>query len=168
MLVSMVLVWYLLVYFISKKKVVGIIYCRIFLAGIKPLWVGTMGKMIDVQGIKYDSDKLPYSAIPVKPLEDLVDVYLIGAKKYGMNNWRKGIAWSRIFSAMQRHAWDWWGGEELDQEDRQHHLASVAWCAFTLLEYLRTHPELDDRIKNSVSNFNVDLEDEEHGEEENS
>jgi len=99
------------------------------------------------KGTKYDADKLPYSAIPPKPLKELVKVYLIGAKKYGMDNWRSGITWSRIFSAMMRHAWDWWDGEEYDQEDGQHHLSSIAWCAFTLLEYIKTHPELDDRSK---------------------
>jgi len=99
------------------------------------------------EGTKNDQGKLPFALLPVEPLKQLVQVYQIGAKKYSDHNWRKGFKYSRIFSALQRHAWDWWGGEELDQEDGQHHLASVAWCALTLLEFLKTHPSLDDRYK---------------------
>jgi len=96
-------------------------------------------------GQKGDAGKLRFDLIPPRSLQDLAHVYTIGAKKYADRNWEKGIAFGRIFGAMQRHAWAWWDGEELDQEDGQHHLAAVAWCAFTLLEYLRTHREFDDR-----------------------
>lgn len=65
----------------------------------------------------------------------------------GDRNWEKGLKWGRVFAAMERHAWAWWNGEQLDPVDKQHHLASVAWCAFTLMEYEKTHPELDDRVK---------------------
>jgi len=97
------------------------------------------------QGQKGDTGKLRFDLIPPRPLQDLAYVYTIGARKYTDRNWEKGIAFGRIFGAMQRHAWAWWDGEELDQEDGHHHLAAVAWCAFTLLEYLRTHREFDDR-----------------------
>lgn len=98
-------------------------------------------------GTKYDTDKLLFGALPTKPLQELVRVFNIGANKYGMDNWRDGILWSKIFSAMQRHAWKWWGGEEFDKEDGQHHLASIAWCALVLLEYINIHSELDDRVE---------------------
>jgi len=96
-------------------------------------------------GAKNDLGKLRYDLIPARPLEELARVYSIGANKYGDRNWEKGLSWGRIFAAMMRHAWAYWRGEAYDPVDGQHHLSSVAWCAFALMEYETTHPELDDR-----------------------
>ena len=98
-------------------------------------------------GVKHDqgASKVRYDLIPPRPLFELARVYTIGAAKYDDRNWEEGIEYGRIFRAMQSHAWRWWAGEQLDQEDGQHHLASVAWCAFALMEYERTHPERDNR-----------------------
>jgi hypothetical protein len=83
--------------------------------------------------------------IPAKPLWLLSEVYGRGARKYDDRNWEKGIEFSKLYGALQRHLLLWWTGEEIDPEDGQHHLASVAWHAFALLELGETHPELDDR-----------------------
>jgi hypothetical protein len=96
-------------------------------------------------GRKDDAGKLRFDLIPTQPLKELARVYTIGAKKYADRNWEKGLQWGRVFAAMMRHAWSWWGGERCDPVDGQHHLSSVAWCAFALMEYERTHAELDDR-----------------------
>lgn len=98
-----------------------------------------------VEGTKHDSGKLRFDLIPTYPLEELARVYTIGAKKYDDHNWRKGILYSRIFAAMMRHAWAWWRGSVHDPEDGQHHLSSVAWCAFTLMWFERFRPGYDDR-----------------------
>lgn len=98
-----------------------------------------------LQGKKDDSGKLRFDLIPPNPLEKLAYVYTVGADKYSDRNWEKGLKWGRVFAAMMRHAWAWWRGEQFDQTDGQHHLASVAWCAFALMEYEKTHKELDDR-----------------------
>lgn len=95
--------------------------------------------------VKHDTDKPRYSLIPAYPLELLAALFTMGAKKYGDHNWRKGMTWGRIFSAMMRHAWKWWSGEQYDQEDGQHHLISVAWCAMVLIEYERLGIGEDDR-----------------------
>ena len=104
-----------------------------------------------MSGRKDDSGKLRFDLLPVKPLFKVVEVYTIGAAKYGDRNWEKGIPWWRIFGAMMRHGWAWWGGEQLDPKDGQHHLSSVVWCALTLMEYEETHPELDDRPKGETN-----------------
>ena len=96
-------------------------------------------------GRKDDSGKPRYDLIPPIPLKELAELFAIGAKKYGPRNWEKGIAWGRFYRAMMGHANAFWSGEERDSEDGQKHLTSVAWCALVLLEYGRTHPELDDR-----------------------
>lgn len=98
-----------------------------------------------MSGRKEDTGKLRYDLIPVDPLEKLAYVYTIGAKKYGDNNWRSGIAYSRIIAALMRHLEAWRAGRTVDPDDGQHPLASVAWCALTLMEYENTRPEFDDR-----------------------
>src|SRR3990167_10964079 len=80
-----------------------------------------------------------------RSLSHVAEVYTIGAKKYADRNWEKGLQWGRVFSALLRHAWAWWWGEQKDPVDGQRHLASVCWCALALMEYEDTHPELDDR-----------------------
>ncbi len=85
--------------------------------------------------MKKDAGKLRFDLLPVEALEELTRVYTIGAAKYADRGWEKGMAYSRIFAAMMRHAWKWWRGETFDEVDGQHHLASVAWCALGLLQF---------------------------------
>ena len=96
------------------------------------------------EGTKFDGDKLRYDLIPPGPLKKLAFVYTMGAKKYDDRNWEKGIKFCRLFGALTRHAWQWFAGERYDS-DGQHHLSSVAWCAFSLMELEETKPEFDDR-----------------------
>lgn len=92
-----------------------------------------------------------FDLIPTAPLWDVAELYGKGALKYAPNNWRKGYDWSLSYAALQRHAAAFWSGEDLIPEDPNDptsgspHLAAVAWHALTLLEWIRTHPELDDR-----------------------
>ena len=104
-------------------------------------------KIREAAAVKNDDGKLRFDLVPVRPFEELARVYTIGAKKYADRNWENGLSWGRVFGAMMRHAWAWWRGERHDLQDGQHHLSSVAWCAFALMEYERTHPERDDRAK---------------------
>lgn len=83
--------------------------------------------------------------IPAKPLWLLSEVYGRGSRKYDDRNWENGIPYDLLYSALLRHVLKWWGGEQIDPEDGQHHLASVAWHAFALMELEETHPELDNR-----------------------
>lgn len=105
--------------------------------------------MTNKHGTKTDQGKLRYDLIPVRPLSEVASVYTMGAAKpeYGDRNWEKGLKWGRVYAALQRHANAYWGGETHCQVDKQHHLSSVVWCALTLMEFEKTHPELDDRPK---------------------
>lgn len=98
-------------------------------------------------GVKADTDKPRYDLISAVALDDLAKVYTFGVQKYAPHNWRLGLAWSRIFAAAMRHLWAWLRGEDNDPESGLPHLAHAAWGCFTLLEYSRTKPELDDRYK---------------------
>ncbi len=85
-----------------------------------------------------------FDLIPPYPLWQLAEVYGFGAQKYADRNWERGVSFGKLYGALERHAKQFWIGEERDP-DGQLHLASVAWMAFGLMEMQRTHPELDDR-----------------------
>lgn len=91
-----------------------------------------------------------YNLIPVGALEELAKLYGFGATKYAPRNWEKGYELSLSYDALQRHANQWWNGEDTDSETQLSHMASVAWHAFTLYTLLQTHPEMDDRPKKEL------------------
>jgi len=106
--------------------------------------------MTQKQGVKHDHGKARFDLIPPEPLWALADLYTKGAEKYEDRNWEKGMRWGRVFAALMRHAWKWWSGEEYDPEDGQHHLISVAWCAFALYTYFIRKIGEDDRPKDTA------------------
>ncbi len=97
------------------------------------------------EGKKFDSDKEKFDLLPMMPLLELVKLFTLGAAKYGIRNWEKGMKFGRLFAAMMRHAIKWWAGEKYDPVDGQHHLTAVMWNAMVLMELENTHPEMDDR-----------------------
>lgn len=88
-----------------------------------------------------------FDLIPVEALTALARHYGVGARKYDDNQWRKGYEWSKSYAALMRHLTQFWGGEDIDEETGSHHLAAVAWHAFTLLTFVEDFPEFDDRYK---------------------
>lgn len=88
-----------------------------------------------------------FDLIPVYPLEELARLYGWGCTKYADDNWRKGYSWKLSFGAMMRHAWAFWRRESIDKETGLHHLAAVAWHAFTLMWFERYEKGTDDRAE---------------------
>ncbi len=86
-------------------------------------------------GAKADSGKLGTHLLPTRPLEAIARVLDFGARKYAPDNWRKGIAYTRVYGAILRHMWAWWRGEQADPETREHPLAHAACEILFLLEY---------------------------------
>lgn len=101
--------------------------------------------MTETTATKLDDGKARYDLIPAAALDELVAVYTMGAAKYSDRNWERGMRWGRVFAAVMRHLWAWWRGQDRDGESGLSHLAHAAWGCFALIEYGRTHPELDDR-----------------------
>lgn len=97
------------------------------------------------EATKYDDNKLRMELIPVSTLKALAEVLTFGSKKYGDNNWRKGMQWNRLYGACLRHLTAWWGGETNDIESGLNHLQHALCCIAFLIEYTETHPELDNR-----------------------
>ncbi len=88
-----------------------------------------------------------FDLIPPNVLWQVAEHFGKGAEKYAPRNWEQGCDWSLWFSAMQRHAWQFWGGEDIDPETGTRHLCAVIFHAMCLLESMDTHPELDDRSR---------------------
>lgn len=93
-----------------------------------------------------------YDLIPVDALAAVARLYGAGAKKYAEHNWRAGYEFSKSYAALQRHANQFWNGEDVDPEMGESHLAAVIFHAMTLLTFQQEHPEFDDRYSSkSVS-----------------
>jgi hypothetical protein len=96
-----------------------------------------------------------FSLIPTRALAWVARMYGRGAEKYHETpddpNWRKGYEWSKSYDALMRHATQFWGGEDIDDEMQLPHMAAVAFHALTLLTFMEEHPEFDDRYKKLTS-----------------
>lgn len=90
-----------------------------------------------MKGRKDDGGKLRFDLLPVKALKALVRVLTKGAVKYDDHNWRiVPDGKNRYFAALNRHLWAWWGGEWLDPESGEPHLAHVICNAIFLYELM--------------------------------
>lgn len=93
------------------------------------------------EGTKHDDGKTPLDLLSPSLLNGIAEVLKFGAEKYEPYNWAKGIKYSRVFSAMQRHMWAFWAGEELDAETDMPHLWHAGCCLMFLIHY-EAHPDL--------------------------
>lgn len=99
------------------------------------------------QSVKHDFDKPNMDLLPSYPLEQIASVLGYGAVKYGRNNWRYGMVWSRMYASALRHLTAWNDGQDKDPETGFSHLAHAACCLLFLLQYEKDCPDLDDRFK---------------------
>lgn len=99
------------------------------------------------QGTKHDQGKAPLSLIPRAALVAEAQVLAFGKQKYDAWNWAKGMEWSRLLDAALRHITAYADGENNDVESSLNHLAHARCCLGFLLDYVESHPELDDRRK---------------------
>lgn len=110
--------------------------------------------VIEGQGLRFDYNKVQLHLIPIDPLMEIARVFTQGAQKYAPRNWEKGMEWSRVYNSLMRHSLAFWNGENLDKESNLHHMAHVAVNAMFLIEYNKTHRNLDDRPGSNKENDN--------------
>jgi len=98
-------------------------------------------------GLKADGGKPRMDLLPSLPLESIAQVLTFGAEKYDAHNWRKGIEFSRVYGALQRHLAAFNEGEDIDPESGLHHLAHAGCNILFLLEFAQRerYKALDDR-----------------------
>ena len=84
------------------------------------------------------------------PMKDVAEAYCkiadFGAKKYDVDNWKKGLPMSQVAASLQRHLWAFLEGEDNDQESGLNHLDHVLWNAVALV-YYKNRNMMDDRFK---------------------
>ncbi len=76
----------------------------------------------------------------------------------GERNWEQGMKWGRVFGALMRHMWCWWGGngpttksflfKDTDDETSRSHLWHALCCISFLIAYEERQIGEDDRMKN--------------------
>lgn len=91
-----------------------------------------------LSGTKHDDGKVDYTYLEPEFMEGIARVFMFGAGKYGRHNYKAGMQWSRVFSALMRHMWKWWRGEMLDPETGESHLFH-AGCCLAMLVYYEQH-----------------------------
>lgn len=95
-------------------------------------------------GTKYDDGKPGMHLLDHIALREIAKVLDFGAKKYAPNNWRKGIAMSRLLAAALRHLFAYASGERKDPESGLSHLAHAGCCVVFALNMEQTRPDLND------------------------
>lgn len=92
--------------------------------------------MLD-KGQKFDTDKPRMDLLDPHFLEGVASVLTFGANKYEANNWRKGIATSRLIAASYRHLGAIQKGELIDSESGLGHVYHLGCCVMFLSEMLK-------------------------------
>lgn len=104
------------------------------LASLTKYWLPTQKTVVQttMPGMKFDGDKLDWSLIPWKQMEEVARVMMFGVKKYERDNWKK-LDYHRLESALLRHVLAYLGTEQYDPETKLSHLAhAICNCLFLL------------------------------------
>lgn len=71
---------------------------------------------MDGTGTKHDDGKADLALCPRSALEAMARAFMLGEKKYGRHNFKKGLASHRLVAAAMRHLLAWEAGEEADPD----------------------------------------------------
>ena len=115
------------------------------------------------KAIKYDEGKPMFQLIPAYAHKQVAHVFTYGHTKYekeagGGKNWEKGMPWTKMLGAVERHINAFKAGEDIDDESGLFHLAHAATDILMMIEWYRTHPELDDRKKDYLTQPKITLD----------
>ena len=94
-----------------------------------------------VAGGKIDITLVPFSAIV-----GMATAFLEGALKYGRFNWRiKGVRASVYVSALLRHIFKWYNGQDQDRDTQVHHIDNAMACLAIIRDAIVYGKLIDDR-----------------------
>ena len=89
-------------------------------------------------GHKNDDGKVRFDLVEPEFEEGIARTLMVGAEKYGPNNWQKvDDAENRYYAALRRHINAWRKGEKNDPEDDVSHLAHAACNIMFLMHFER-------------------------------
>jgi len=86
------------------------------------------------EGVKYDDEKLDYTLLDKKSIDEVVKVLMYGAKKYpAWDNWKKvPDARKRYVKAALRHLMSEADGETIDESGLLHLAHAATSCIFAI------------------------------------
>jgi hypothetical protein len=119
-------------YFIKEVSEEKIQYHKLFLCE-EPKEEVNQDTTSFVIGTKYDTDKLDWTLLPFDSLEEVVEVLMMGEKKYARDNWMFVKPKSRYLKAAFRHLIQYASGELVDAESGKSHLAHCVSCLLFLI-----------------------------------
>ena len=96
-------------------------------------------------GLRYNEGKNRLDLVPTSLVEEVGKVLTFGANKYGDNNWRSSMKWSKCIASLERHLVAFKNGIDFDEESGLLHLSHLGCNVAFLLEYYKIFPQGDDR-----------------------
>lgn len=97
------------------------------------------------KGLRFNEGKTRYDLLPVYATEQMAKVLTMGAAKYGDDNWKEGMKWTKVLASLKRHIAAFERGEDIDKESGLLHIAHAMTNAAFLTEYCKIYPQGDDR-----------------------
>lgn len=111
--------------------------------------VPLLAQSLSEPATRYDEGKTPFADFDTyfDPgfAAEIGRAFEYGARKYGKDNWQKGMSWSRCLNSARRHILHFWRGEKNDRESGIHHLAHAICSLMFLFVYERGNIGKDDR-----------------------
>jgi hypothetical protein len=94
-----------------------------------------MSKKPDNGGLRSNTGKNKLELIPPEWVIGLGQVLTMGAEKYEVRNWERGMRHSIMIGCAFRHIMSYLMGERYDKESGNHHLLHAAWNILALFSY---------------------------------
>lgn len=123
------------------------------------------GPAVDLkrEGVKHDTQKPRLDLIPTEAIVEIAKVLTFGAIKYDEWNWARGMKWSRVIGAAERHIGAFKGGEDIDPETGLSHIAHAACNLMFLLFYEQHRRDNDDRrMSHGIPSINGEYDENEN------
>lgn len=133
------------------------------------------------QGARKNSDKVRLDLLEPFAQLQKAQVFTKGARKYAVNNWLQGMAWSKCYASALRHQNAWARGEDYDYDPNcptcqksvlrgkpeewvcenhtgELHAALAAWNWDAITSYYKHFPQGDDRLHVTLPKLRIGLD----------
>lgn len=110
------------------------------------------------KGKRFNEGKIRYDLAPTFAQEQYAKVLTFGASKYGDNNWRLGMKWSKVIASLERHLQELKKCVDFDHETGCLHAAHIMTNAAFLTEYYKIYPQGDDRQHGYITQPKIGLD----------
>lgn len=98
-----------------------------------------------MNGDRFNTGKPKWSLIDFNSLEGVTYVLEFGVKKYGLNNWKKGLKTIDCCESALRHIFKFINNEDLDSESGLHHVDHAITNLMMVKYMLNNKKEFDNR-----------------------